>query len=357
MTLQVKETGTTVDFANSREIDLQMYTFQNDVFGLYAYQSVPVTVDATTRNNFANGNLADLQNQANGQGMPIQYIRISWNETQQGSNFYITDLVVGVVSRVTRDFNTGPAYLLDALKAIWWFNQLISKVSMPWKAWLLLQPPNRTESFSRWNWDAVSATWYRSARIGQPIPDPPATSEVISRFISDGQVSVALGKFVQEIVDNGFQCTVLSYNVQVCYQRSPEIRQPGGYVHGYEYKTHTRLSVDFQTTSEALVPFFTPIVIIAIAKAIALIIAATAIGAAIYFALQNLTTTEKSYEKWDWVRNPDTGGWEWKPVETGSEKGPPDWWGSVITIVGVVGVIAVAVLVIPRLIPPRKPKD
>ncbi len=354
MPLQVKETGTPVDFTNARDIDMQKYTFQDDFFGVYAYQGTPVMVDATTRDNFANGNLNDLQNQATEQGMPIQYIRISWNETYYGmvQGYLITDLVVGVVSRGARIFNIGPTYLVNALKAIGWFNQLISKVSMPWKAWELLQTPNRTESFNRWNWDAISAPWSKSAPIGQPIPDPPATSEVVSHFVSEGKVSEALGKFVQEIIDKGFQCTVLSYKVQVCYERRPI--PSTGYYHGYQYRTHTRLSIDFQTNAEVLDPFFTPIVIVALGKIIALIIAALLVGAGIYFALQNLTTTEETYEKWEWVQNPDTGDWEWKPVETGSKKAPPDWWGTVFTIVGIVGVIVVAAVVVPKLIPQRQ---
>ncbi|GAI00322.1 unnamed protein product, partial [marine sediment metagenome] len=77
-----------------------------------------MTVDAATRDAFVNGALEDLQTQAWGQGMEIQYILITWNETAEGGNYYITDLVVGVVAKVKRDFDTGPDYLINALKAI-----------------------------------------------------------------------------------------------------------------------------------------------------------------------------------------------------------------------------------------------
>lgn len=345
-----KETGTPVDFTSARAIDLQRYTFRDDIIGIYAYQSAPVTVDVPIRDGFLNGNLQDLLVQASGQGMDIQYVRITWNETAYGNKYYITDLAVGVVAKIARDFNTGPAYLIDALKAVSWYNQLASKVTLPWNSWLLLQPPAQNESFKRWNWEAISAAWWETAPIDQPIPDPPLVEEVNSHFLSDGKVSEALGTFIQEIVDQGYTCAILRYKTQVCYERSPEIIHPPGYYHGYEYKTHTRLSVDFQTTAESLLPVFPPLVIAAIGLAIALIIGSVGI----YYALRNLTTQEKSYEKWSWVYNPNTGQWEWMPVETGTEKGAPEWWGTVLTAVGVVSVVILAAVILPRVLPARK---
>lgn len=57
-------------------------------------------------------------------------------------------------------------------------------------------------------------------------------------------------------------------------------------------------------------------------KAIALIIA----GCAIFYALQNLTTTERTYKKYKWTQNPETGEWEWKLTEEETEKKPPSFW-------------------------------
>lgn len=347
--LMKKEAGTPVDFSQGREIDLQMYTFRDDIIGLYAYQGVPATIDRETRNAFVNGNLADILNQAAGQGMNIEYIRITWNETAQGNNYYITDLVVGVVAKVTRDYNTGPAYLIDALKAIGWYNQLISKLSMPWQSWLLLQT-TRTTPFTRWVWEAKSDVWGKSAGIGQPIPDPPPVSEVRGHFVDDGNVDEAIGAFVRRALDDGYTLTILSYKVDICYERVYYVYQG---MHGYSYRTHTRLSIDFTTGTElgamAKRSFAIPLFVWA-AVAIAIII----LAAGGFFALQNLTTETETWQKWGWVQNPETGDWEYKVVEEGTKTGPPEYWGTVLTAIGVVSVLALTVIIVPRLLPGPK---
>jgi len=352
---QEKVWGTPVPVTQFREIGLQMYTFRDDFFGISAYQGAPVTVDSIVRDAFVNGNLADLVNQASGQGMAIQYVRISWNETMQGGKYYITDLVVGVVAKVARDFNTGPAYLIDALKAVWWYNQLISKMYMPWKSWLLLTP-SQTGTYHSWTWEAVSSTWFKSAPLQNPIPDPPAIEEVKSHFINDGHVSEGLGEFAKKMLDEGYTVTLLGYRTQICYERSPEIRV--GYYHQYIYRTHTRLSVDFTTTPELAelgeVRLIVPFVWLCIG--IAILIIATALGVAVYEFLHNLSTQTETYEKWGWVQNPETGEWEYKITEKGEKTGPPEWWSYVIPI-AVIGVAVVgAVLVIPPIISAFRPE-
>ena len=347
--------GTPVDFSQAREIALQMYTFRDDVFGIYAYQGAPVTVDSIVRDAFVNGNLADLVSQASGQGMAIQYVKISWNETMQGGRYYITDLVVGVVAKPTRDFNTGPAYLIDALKAVWWYDQLISKLYMPWKSWLLLTP-TQTGTYHSWTWEAVSGTWGKSAPLGQPIPEPPSIDEVKSHFINDGKVAEGLGEFAKKMLDEGYTVTLLGYRVQICYERSPHMQF--GYYHYYQYRTHTRLSVDFTTQPEItelevvrLVPLF-----VWGAIAIAIIIIAAYLGASAYQFLNNMSTQTETYEKWGWVQNPETGEWEYKITEQGTKTGPPEWWSYVIPIV-VIGVAVVgAVLVIPPIVRAFRPE-
>ena len=347
MTFQIKETGTTVDFANSREIVLQKRTFQDDVFGIYAYQSAPVTVDAATRNNFANGNIADLQNQASGQGMPIQYIRISWNETQQGTSYYITDLVVGVVSKVNRNFNTGPAYLIDALKAIGWFNQLIVKVSMPWKAWLLLTPTRNT-AYNSWGSESVSDWKSVSKPITEALPDLPTSDVTLAILRQEGKFDDALGQFAVQMLDKGYTVTLLGYNLSVCFEKTPTTRPPGGYIWGYQYKLHVRFTWDFTSNPDITVQqsnrlfIWTVPIILAICAGIAII-------ATVVIVSYNLTHEDSSYVKYDANGN---------VIETGSKSGPPDWWSGVIQNIAIVaviigGLITVAV-VIPKLIPKKK---
>ena len=354
MPLQVKETGTTVDFINAREVSTQKYLFQGDTFGIYAYQGAPVTVSASVRDAFLNGNLSDLLNQASGQGMPIQYIRISWNETPQGSNYYITDLVVGVVSIPTGYVNIGPAYLIDALKAVSWFNQMISKLYMPWKAWELLQETQTQVPFRRWTWDAKSSGWALSAPIGSPIPDPPSSSELVAKFKEKGNIDAALGTFARKMLDGGYTVTLLGYKVQVSLQRSHEIRS--GYLHGYTYTTHTRLTVEYKTDPEVMTAGETRSLIgwIAFCIGVAIIVMASALGAAAIIWFDNMSTETTVDEQIVEYIDPDTGQVVRRVIDRTTTTAPPDWWAPVLAIVGIVGVVIVAAVVLPRILPKRE---
>lgn len=351
--LMKKEAGAPVDFSQGREINLQMYTFRDDIIGLYAYQGAPVTVDKATRDAFVNGNLVDIINQAAGQGMQIQYVRVTWNEEARGNNYYITDLVVGVVAKVTRDYNTGPAYLIDALQAIGWYNQLISRLHMPWKSWLLLQS-TRTTNFTRWVWEARSGVWSRQTLIALPIPDPPPVDEVAAHFVTDGNVDEALGAFVRKALDDGYTITLLGYRVQICYERSNEIRE--GLKHGYNYRTHTRLSVEF-TTNPELGTMTKRSLVIPLFVWGAVAIAILMLGAAAYAFLTNLSTETETYENWGWVQNPETGKWEYRVVSRGTKTGPPEWWGGVVTTISIVAILVGAVIVVPKLLSLRREKE
>ena len=366
MPLVLREAGTIVDFTNSREINTQKYLFQDDIFGIYAYQSAPVTIDAATRNGFANGNIADLQNQANEQGMPIQYIRLSWNETQQGSSYYITDLVVGVVSKVTRNFNTGPAYLINALKAIGWFNQLISKVGMPWKAWLLLSPTRNT-AYNNWGSESVS-NWKSVVKpITEVLPDLPTSEATLVLLRQEGKFDDALGQFAVQMLDKGYTITLLSYNLSVCFEKTLTIRQPGGYFWGYQYRLHVRFSWEFTSNPDISVAESSRLFIWTIPIILAICAGVAAFAVSVLVAY-NLTHEDSSYVKYDVLRdangNPildENGNPIIIPVEQGSKSGPPDWWSGIIQNVAIVALIigglVTAVVVIPRLIPPRKQKD
>lgn len=353
MPLQIKETGTTVDFTNAREINTQKYLFQGDVFGVYAYQGFPVTVSASVRDAFANGSLSDLLNQASGQGMPIEYIRISWNETQQGSNYYITDLVVGAVSKSTGYINIGSAYLINALKAVSWFNQLISKLYMPWKAWELLQETQTQVPFRRWTWDAKSSGWGLSAPIGSPIPNPPSMDELVSKFKEKGNIDAALGEFARKMLDGGYTVTLLSYKVQVCLQRSPEIRQPGGYFHGYIYTTHTRLTVEYKTDPEIMTAAETRSligwIVFCIGVAVIVMISALAAGVIVWF--NNISTETTVDEQIVEYIDPVTGQVVRRVIDRKTTTAPPEWWGTVIAAVSILGIIIVAAVVLPRILP------
>jgi len=356
LTLQTKQVGTTVDFTNSSEIKMRKYLYPNDVFGIYAYQSSPATVNAATRNNFVNGNIADLQTQANTQGMPIQYMTITWNETQQGDNYYITDLVVGAISKVTGNINMQPAQLVTALNATAWFKQFISKINMPWKTWLLLTP-TRTLAYNRWSEEMVSDWKSISKPMDQALPDPPSSEETLAKIRTEGQFDSALGQFSVQMLDKGYTVTLLGYDLAICYEKGQVIRQPGGYMWGYQYRLHVRFSWDFTSNPDITVEqsnrlfVWTVPIILAICAGIAAIAAVTILS-------YNLSHEESRYVKYGWVQNPETGEWEWKITEEGNDSGPPDWWSEVIqnlgTVALIIGGLVAAVVVIPRIIPKRK---
>lgn len=190
-------------------------------------------------------------------------------------------------------------------------------------------------SKNRWVWEAVGSPYQKS---GLTVPHPPPPDELKYHFINDGHVPEAIGKFVMEMLGQGYTVHVLKWDAE-CHtelvrswtHRDREYR---------EYRTHTRLWVDFQSVPECFIvesPWvITAGAIYAIGKAIAVIIAAVGV----YYAMQNLTTSRKVYEKWDYVENPDTGEWEWMRVERTEETGPPTE-----TVIGIV-IIAIVALVL-----------
>ena len=357
--LQVKETGNLVDFTNGKELNLQDRLFQDDVFGVYAYQESPIVVDATTRNALFSGDLLELQTQSAGQGMEIQYMRISWNETQTASGeYHITDFVVGVAAKVIRDFNTGPAYLIDALKAVKWLNQVVSKMVMPWKSWLLLKA-TRIESYKTCQNIFVSEQKYLSSPIGKPLPDLPSAELVKNQIIQEGAFNDALGEFVIKMLDEGYTITIFGYQLQVCFERGEPFRS-GTYTHTYGYKVHVRFSWDFtsdpdftvvEDTQQLLPGFVTATFILSLVKLVGIII----VGSIIAY---NLTRKESGYVEYEVLRdaegNPifdENGDPIVYPSKQGWDVGPPDWWQGVITTVVLGGLlIAGLVVVVPRLI-------
>ena len=356
--LQVKETGNQVDFTQGQQIDLQTRLYLNDIFGVYASQGAPVYVDAATRDALFNGELIDLQAQASSQGMEIQYMRISWNETQtaQGT-YYITDFVAGVVAKVARDFNTGSAYLIDALKEINWFNQIVSSMPISWKSWLLLMVTS-TESYKTCQEKFVSDLIYVTGPINEPLPTLPSAESIKNLMLQEGQFDAALGEFAIKMLDEGYTITFLGYRLQICFEKNPPFRS-GTYFLTYSYRIHVRFAWDFTSTPDfdivkqptALLPGF---VTASFIFSILAIVGAVIIG---YVATYNLTLTEKSYTIWEVLRDADgnpifdeNGNPIVYPSETGTEKGPPDWWSGVITTAVLGGLlIAGLVIVVPSL--------
>jgi len=332
-----KELGTTVPFDDYREPSMGYYIFPDETFGIYAYQAIAATVDSATLNAFRNGSANDLRTVIEANGMQFRYLRISWNE--EGNR--VTDLVVGVVVTATSPMNINGNRLVDVMHYIGWFHNLISKLVMPWKAYVFVQKPQTTaETSYRWVWDAVSAPYQLSSLTG--FPSPPSVDEVRTHFINDGQVDAALGKFVRDMLDEGYQITLLRYQVGICYEtvRTWQYRDRT-YA---EYRTHTRLSVEFLSDTGLPISLeFWSVLAVAIGKAILFII----IGAAIFYALTNLTQTQKITEEYGWVQNPETGEYEWKPVKRTTETGPPEWWSTVF--IGAIAIIG-AVIVIPPVI-------
>jgi len=352
--LVVKETGTPVNFVTFKDVALNKFIFPDEVFGIYAYQGYPVTVDAATRNAFANGNLADLQNVISANGMQLQYMRISWNEEVAGPNYYITDLVVGVLVKATSSMDITANRLTKALSYVGWYKNLISKLVMPWKVYVIDLPTGIAQNFNRWSWDAVSAPFQLSSLSGTP--SPPPVDEVRGHFVTDGQVDSAMGKFVLQMLDQGYQVTLLGYQVSIGFE-TVRTWQSGNRTYA-EYRTQTRLGVDFTSNPEIVMAtkyqaLIAPVVLAAIVTVIKYIIAAIAISAIGYFAIQALITKETVVEHIEEYYDAN-GNLVRRVIDRETKKEPADWVGPVIAAVGILGVIIVAAVVLPRILPERK---
>ena len=373
MTLQTKETGTTVDFNKGIIIkDLNRLLYRDEVVGIMAYQSAPVTIDSATRDACVNGNVSDLVTQAGGQGMTIRYAVISWNETSQANGYYITDFRIGVVAQMSRDYNVGTAYLVDALKAIPWLNQIMSKMSLPWQGWLLLNfVRDNALPYKRLMEETQSQEKWVGYPVGTTPPALPDVSTIKAEIMAQGDFNTAFGKFTTELLSKGYSVTypTNAYGMDICLYQSPIGMVPGNpYARSYYYVVHARFWWDYTTnpdyTADATLEPFT--ITAAFLLALAAIIGAAICGGIVAY---NLTHTRTDYVEMDYVKNADgspyidpaTGKPVFYPKKTGSSEGPPDWWGKLIQNVAIVAVIIggliTAAVVIPKLSSTRKPKD
>lgn len=371
MATQTKEAGTQVPAMQAIQYEtLQVYTFRNDILGVLGYQGTPVVIDAGTRDALLNGNMADIENQTNGQGMQANYIKISWNETSQINGYYITDLQIGIVATITRDFNTGPAFMIDALKAVPWLGAVIARTGMTtsnsWKAWKHLNQ-KRPEPYNQWLGESVSQTIFVGSMTEAGLPPLPDTGTVKASILSQGNFQQALGKFTTQMIDKGYAVTfpaTNSYDVDICYEKgNVYVEHHGGPIGGYDtwnyqYKVHVRFWWEFTTDpeittanlSEARRLFeLTTTIIVGIIIAVVVAIWGS-------IGIYNLTTTRTEYQEWGYRYNPNTGQWEWVIVKSGSSQGPPDWWAWVVPVIALIGAGAVVYFLLP-LRPKRKEYD
>ena len=352
---QRKELGTTVDFQKAKGIkDFKKICYRGDNIGILAYQKVGITVSSAQRDALLNGNLADIANQTSGQGMQTNYQVISWLETAQGGNYYITDLRIGIVVQIARDYNTGPAYLLTSLEAVPWLNPILVAMSMTyygnWQAWELTNMNRPEPTYLHMVEEMVSQDVWVTALVGTPLPDLPDASTTQATIMAQGDIQGALGKFVTGMSDKGVATTILGngYGIDICYYKSNEYPVPGG-GHGYYYNLHTRFWWDCTTNPDITIGEATRLgILIAIAVIIALAIAVGLVFA-IPILAYNLSHQETSWTKKTTL--PDGTVIE----ESGSSSGPPDWWGAVIPIVALIGVGAGVYLVL-KYLPKGKEK-
>ena len=323
-----KVSGSPTGMFNPRDEDLNHFFFPNESFGVRGIQQIALTVDQATKDAFTNGSVDDLVAIINANGMQVQYLRIYWNEYP---NNEIRDVDVGVVVKAIGSQDITAQRLLNVMSFVNWYKGLASKLSVSWAVYGMSFPPLAHPPDVQYTWLAEWKSGLYQFRSLSGVPPPPPVSDVQSHFINDGQVDSALGGFVRDMLDKGYQITLSGYEVKVTFETVRVWQQQDNT--WAEYRTHVQLTVQFTTTPE-LATLMGAALMWAIGRAIAIIILAILVGVSVYVALNNLTSTEKHYEKWGWVQNPDTGAWEWKIVETGTERAPPDWWGTVFIIVG-----------------------
>lgn len=347
MVLQQKETGTTVDFSKAKEIkDFKKICYRNDRVGILTYQTIPVTINASVRDALLNGNIADIAGNTDAQGMQTNYAVISWNETAQNGGYYITDLRIGVVFVVTRDWNTGPSYCLTSLEAIPWLSPVLTIMGMTnygyWKAWELTNMSRAEPTYLHMVEELVSENKWVGYPIGNQPPPLPDAATIKSTIETQGDVQGALGKFITGLSDKGVATTILGngYGIDVALYQSPTgMPVPGNpYARSYYYQVHVRFwwecttnpDIDIQASNVARQGILIAIgVILALAIAVGVMIA-------IPIMAYNLTHQESSYTKKTTL--PDGTVIE----ESGSSSGPPDFWGWVLPVVALVGAVTVA---------------
>lgn len=336
-TPQRKEVGTVVEFHNAVEIkDLQRISFVGDVVGLLAYQGLPITVTQSVRDTLFNGDINNVKLQIDGQGMTARYAVISWNETLNNGQYLITDFRVGVVVDTVREYNTGPAYMIDALKAVPWLKQIMDKMSLPWKAWQLLVPTARNVVYHQFVEELHSEEKWITALIGSPLPPMPTSSEVKAVIESQANFQKALGKFTTDMLDRGTDVNFLGYGIDICFKKSNEVPiPPNG--RGFNYVVYTRFWWDCQTTPDIVLEQQAGLFVWTLPVIIAIIVAVGAMFA-LSIASYNLTHSSSWYRKYDENGN---------IIEEGGGEGPPDWWGIVIPVIALIGVGAGVYLVLP----------
>lgn len=188
------------------------------------------------------------------------------------------------------------------------------------------------------------------------------------RIKSDVQPTVnqAIGQFIQTVLDGGYYIAIKGVSVGVSYEvlneKYVELIPPlgNGWYKFQRLRTVVSVVIDYNTTPSVWQSPIAPIMIIAIAVAVAIIIG----GVGIYFALQNLTKETETHEQhYVLVNNTDEPQtWTLADGRTVTvpphsfmdftEKTeitkPPDYWGYVIPIIVIVGVIGGAAIIAPN---------
>lgn len=197
------------------------------------------------------------------------------------------------------------------------------------------------ETKNRYTWEAKSEPYTKAEYQKCWVMDK---QEVLQHFIDDGKLNEAIGKFVTEMLNKGYAVTILDYGAEVSIDLLEEWWSiPMGTWCNRRFRTRVKVWIDFRSDPECFETesplVIAPAFILLIAKAIALII----IAAGIYYALQNLTTTKETYEKYGYALNPNTGEYEWKLVEKGEKITPPEFWGDIIfaIIIGILILVGV----------------
>jgi hypothetical protein len=213
----------------------------------------------------------------------------------------------------------------------------------------------------------VSGEWATPVYFYGQRPSPPTNDEVRSHFIADGQVDTAIGQFVRNMLDNGYTVTIHRYSVEcnVVYLRTYGFPMFMPLRYQDVYKTEVAFQLDYTTDPSVWQSPIAPIIIIALAIAISLIIVAVGV----YFALINLTKQTETHTQTETITNngdvpinftlsdgtvvtiPAHSSYTYTKTETTT--GPPNWWAPVITIIGVVAVVAgtaaVTAIVLPKV--------
>jgi hypothetical protein len=269
-----RQIGTYQDIANWLVIQPSEYVTAG-MLGIVGRQSVA----GTTAVNLDAIDLNSVKNQYESSGkVTVKYMHIAYNKQANGT---VTDFYFGVLFGIVHPVNVGDLYpYLDAN-----LKQAMTDLQMFARSDFIVYMLGLTQSANTysWIWEAFSSEYLIYAS------PPPTEAALRATLLANGKIGDAINAFKAKAAEGGITVTVRGYNIDLL--RAEYLRTVSGGSQGVDkdvYHTHLTLRVDFDTDKPITQSPILPLMVLAIAVGIALIVGA--IGLVVYF--NNLSTSK-----------------------------------------------------------------